>query len=179
MRKDWPQDLRGRDNNIVYGNFRQDRYTATQPKWKSRRALRVGNSEEHLAILRKLPCAACGTRKFAIHVHHLRSLEAAGFRRAGQRAPDRLGMPMCFECTESVGRAGARREVEWFKDQCEINPHALADALWAGTGWRIEGTKEIAATNPDEAELKFSRLTQLELAADGLLEADTPELKDE
>lgn len=43
--------------------------------------------------------------------------------------------------------------------------------------WRIEGTKEIVAASADEAEHKFHKFTQLQLAEDGLLEADTPELK--
>lgn len=119
----------------TYGNFKPDRYQARPPRWKTRKELREGNSREHLALIRQLPCCICGTKGTrAIHAHHLRSEAAARTRGVGMKAPDSMTVPLCWLHHDELHALGSRREVQWFKDQCEINPHALADSLWNNTG---------------------------------------------
>lgn len=132
-RDDWPQNVQA---GRVLANFKSDHFSdrAAPQKWKSKRALRVGNSEAHLALIRKLPCTVCGTRKQVIHAHHLRSGEAVKERGVGMKCLDKRSLSLCWLHHDELHCVGSRREIEWFRDQCGIDPHALAAALWHCTG---------------------------------------------
>lgn len=120
----------------IYGNFRKDKYAAlvVPHKWRNDRE-RPGMSAAHLALIRKLPCTCC-YRIRGNEAHHLKSLAAAKERGVGMKATDRWTVSMCapFGHHHELEQLGSRREVEWFWDNFGINPHALADALWRGTG---------------------------------------------
>lgn len=130
---DWPQDLNA--SRRVLGNFRPDRFAknAGPAPWAKRREILEGNSNAHLALIRMLPCSVCEVAK-GVHAHHLRSLQAAKERGVGRKASDRWAVSLCRAHHEDIHRYGSRREPEWFMDGFEINPHALANALWNNTG---------------------------------------------
>ncbi len=126
-RSDWPQTL----NKPMLANFKdKDRFVphAGRQKWQ---ATRSGMSPAHLALLRQLPCTVCHER--AHHAHHLRSGVAAKERGVGIKATDRWAVGLCFHHHDDVHRVGSRQECHWFS-QWAIDPHLLANALWAGTG---------------------------------------------
>jgi hypothetical protein len=104
------------------------RYPFWKPKTKKRK--REGNSEEHLAAIRKLPCLVTGKTPCG-QVHHLKSNEAGKERGAGMRATDKWGVPLSFEAhILGVETRGSREEINWFKAQGVDNVHAVAKALW-------------------------------------------------
>lgn len=113
----------------VLANFRQ-RGAKSPHKNSERYKDRPGMSDEHLALVRKLPCCGCG-RKPGGQPHHLKS--GTGERGAGLRSTDKWSVPVCFACHETVERAGTRREVATFA-AWGIDPHVLAQDLWAATG---------------------------------------------
>jgi len=96
-------------------------------KPREKRAVRPGNSDEHLAALRKCPCAAT-LRMPAGEVHHLK--QGTGERGAGQRSSDRWGIPLSREPHEIVERAGSRREHATLESLGVHDPIGLAHALW-------------------------------------------------
>lgn len=96
-------------------------------KPRQKRAARPGNSDKHLAALRKCPCAAT-LRMPAGEVHHLK--HGTGERGAGQRSSDRWGLPLSREPHEIVERAGSRREHATLASLGVPDPIGLADALW-------------------------------------------------
>lgn len=117
--------------DVVIGNFRKPR--ALQEKRKSTlRQSRPGMSEEHLALIRQLPCCICG-RQPAGTVHHLKQVPG---RERGMtlRSTDRWGVPMCMTDHEAVERIGSKKEEKWFFDNGGFNAAELALALWAATG---------------------------------------------
>lgn len=113
----------------VLANFRVR--GAKKPHRNSERyKQRPGMSEQHLALVRKLPCCGCGRRPGG-QPHHLKS--GTGERGTGLRSTDRWTVPVCFDCHETVERAGTRQEVATFA-KWGIDPHVLAQDLWAATG---------------------------------------------
>ena len=113
----------------VLGNFRK-RSKPEKRKNSKFRENRQGMSEEHLALLRKCPCAVC-PRTPAGTVHHLK--QGTGERAMGIRSTDRWGVPLCLVHHDEVERQGTRREVAWFA-AFGIDPHELARSLWESTG---------------------------------------------
>lgn len=122
----------------VFGNFR-----TRKPKEKKARKAdsRPGMSEKHCALIRKLPCCACG-RIPAGTIHHLKS--GTGERGVGLRSTDKWGTPLCLAHHEEIERAGTRNEVSTF-GKWGIDPHDLAIALWAATGDLPKMTKIVIA----------------------------------
>lgn len=123
---DWPQELR---KPKVYGNFK-----IRGPREKHRNSQRFkkrpGMSEAHAALIRQMPC--CVTLKVPCgEIHHLKS--GTGERGAGLRSTDKWGVPMCHDAHMEVENAGTRKERAWFLER-GIDPHELAQALWANTG---------------------------------------------
>ena len=115
---------------LMLANFRPAKSERIKRKAKAhkvKREERPGNSEEHLAALRKCPCIA--TLKMpAGEVHHLKW--ATGERGTGQRSSDRWGVPLSRTPHDEIERIGSRNEpaklAEWgIKDATD-----LADALW-------------------------------------------------
>lgn len=124
----------------VFGNFRQ-RGAKKPHKNSERYKRRPGMSEEHCALIRQCPCAGCG-RKPAGTIHHLKS--GTGERGAGLRSTDKWGVPACIHCHETIERAGTRQEVATFASW-GIDPHVLAQDLWAATGDLARMTKIVLA----------------------------------
>jgi len=117
----------------VYGNFKKSR-TATEPAKphsnSERYKDRPGMSEEHCALVRKMPCTCC-LRIPAGEIHHLKSI---GNRGMGIRSEDRYGVPMCRAHHEEVEAAGTKNEFKFFQNVGIDNVHLLADDLWGSTG---------------------------------------------
>lgn len=113
----------------VLANFRA-RGAKKPHKNSERYKKRPGMSEKHLVLVRSCPCAACG-RMPAGTVHHLKS--GTGERGAGLRSTDKWGVPLCMMHHEEVERAGTKQEVATFS-QWSIDPHQLAQGLWAAKG---------------------------------------------
>lgn len=117
----------------VLGNFKPTKAQRIKEKTAKparKRAARPGNSEEHLAAIRKLPC--CVTlRTPAGDPHHLKN--GTGERGAGMKSSDRWAVPLCRAAHEDLERVGARNEPRWFKDHGIENPLDLAAALWAAS----------------------------------------------
>lgn len=123
---DRPQEIR---KPHVYGNFKI-RGPREKHKNSQRHKQRPGMSEAHVEMIRKLPC--CVTLKTpGGEIHHLKS--GTGERGAGLRSTDKWGVPMCHDAHMEVEAAGTRNERQWFLDR-GIDPHELAQALWAATG---------------------------------------------
>lgn len=91
---------------------------------------REGMSEDHLALIRKLPCCVC-RRTPAGTVHHLKT---TGERGLSVRSTDRFGVPMCITDHDAVERAGARNELKWFAERGIADVVWLASALWKASG---------------------------------------------
>lgn len=128
-RSDWPQEIR----SVQLANFRPSiaeraKKPAVQP-WRQRRA---GMSPEHLSLIRRLPCTCCEHRPS--QAHHLKSDAAASERGVYLKATDRWAVPMCALIHHpEIERHGSRKEREWFA-RFGIDPHELANALWAASG---------------------------------------------
>jgi hypothetical protein len=113
----------------ILGNFlptRTTRQKAKASKSSEKRAERPGNSEEHLAALRKCPCVVT-LRVPAGEVHHLK---ATGERGAGMRSSDKWGVPLSHVPHMELEREGSRNERRWFEKQGIAAPLDLAAALW-------------------------------------------------
>jgi len=121
----------------ILGNFR-----TRKPKEKKERKTdsRPGMSEEHLALVRKLPCCITG-RVPAGEAHHLK---ATGERGMGLRSTDRWAIPMAHDPHMEVERAGSRNELTWFKAR-GIDAIDLATSLWLATGDLPKMTKIVIA----------------------------------
>jgi hypothetical protein len=117
----------------VFGNFRPtvtERAKAKRMAPKDKRAKRPGNSEAHLAALRKCPCVV--TLKVpAGEVHHLKMAAAGQERGMGQRASDRFGLPLSRTPHDELESIGSRHEPRWFAERGVDEPIELAAALWA------------------------------------------------
>lgn len=137
----------------VLNNQRPSKY-APKPKKERARDRREGMSEAHLALVRKLWCPISNLRR-RIEPHHLKSLEAVKFRGIGLKAPDRMVVPLHWEVHWRLEQLGSRREVEFF-DEYGINPHELADALWANTGC-LDTMGRVLEAHQDEARKTVER----------------------
>jgi hypothetical protein len=129
----------------VVGNFRPTR-TARQKakasKSSEKRAERPGNSEEHLAAIRKCPCCVPSCNRVGgVDPHHIKS---AGERGAGLRASDRWAVPLCRPHHDEIERLGSRNEATWFR-QHGIEVIDLAASLWGSRADAATMTKIILA----------------------------------
>lgn len=117
----------------VEPNFKPSRAEIQKRQRARKRAKqkqRPGNSAEHLAFIRQLPCIDTGSR-YMVEPHHLKCL---GGRGGAMRAPDRYAVPLCHRShIYGVETVGSKNELAWFQ-QRGINPRKLADDLWAATG---------------------------------------------
>ena len=121
---DGPKELR--PHGHVYGNWR-----VKSPKHVSASKRREGNSAEHLAIIRLLPCCVPGCSHPAPNdPHHLKSEGAKKERSVGRRATDRFAVPLCRLHHDSLERLPSTKEIEQFLDWGIEDIHALAEALW-------------------------------------------------
>lgn len=115
---------------LLLANFRPPKSERIKRKTKAakvKREERPGNSEEHLAALRKCPCIA--TLKMpAGEVHHLK--QGTGERGAGMRSSDRWGVPLSREPHDEIERVGSRNETAKLAEWGIKEAPDLADALW-------------------------------------------------
>lgn len=109
-----------------------------EKKWKVRRldkknwrSSRPGMSEDHLSLIRQLPCCRCGSSPPS-DPHHLKS-GLSGERGMALKATDRWTVPLCRSCHDELERLGTRRERDWF-ESFGIVPHYLAEGLWKMSG---------------------------------------------
>jgi hypothetical protein len=110
----------------VFGNFRPPLRERLKKK-PSAASKREGNSEAHLACIRQLPCCCCLRMDRKSDPHHLLS---AGERAFGQKATDRLTVPLCrFHHDELHQKHGTRGERAFFAS-FGIDPLELANALF-------------------------------------------------
>jgi hypothetical protein len=114
----------------VLGNFKLPKAKQIARKIakpREKRDRRPGNSEEHLAALRKCPCIV--TLKMpAGEVHHLK--QGTGERGAGMRSSDKWGVPLSRTPHETLERAGSRRELAVLESMGVTDPIGMANALW-------------------------------------------------
>lgn len=110
-------------------NFR-DRGPKNQHKNSERYKERPGMSEEHLALVRQMPCCTCRAKPPG-DPHHLKA--GTGERGMGVRSTDKWAVPMCRDCHGGVERAGSRNERAWFEAR-GIGSNELARDLWLNTG---------------------------------------------
>jgi hypothetical protein len=125
MSKDWPQEIR---HEKRYGNFKVKDYSKHQNSKNYEK--RAGMSEDHLALIRQMPCCASLVMPGG-EAHHLKSM---GNRGMGIRSEDRWAVPMAHDPHMEVERAGSRNEVKWFQEHGIADVRELAEALWANTG---------------------------------------------
>ena len=136
----------------LLGNFKPPKSARIKAKIarpREKRAARPGNSEDHLAALRKCPCVVT-LRMPAGVVHHLKA--GTGERGTQQKSSDKWGLPLCAEAhtgADGVESVASRREPEWFAERGIASPLDLAAALWA-------------------ASPNIGRMTKIILAAHGL-----------
>ena len=95
---------------------------------------REGDSEPHLALIRRLPCCVCG-HFGATKAHHL--LRVTGKSRGmGMKNADKWAIPLCNDppngCHRRLHACG--NEEAWLTAVGHIDGRALAAALWKRTG---------------------------------------------
>lgn len=105
---------------------------------------RDGMSDQHLALVRKLPCCVC-RRAPAGEVHHLKT---TGERGLSVRTCDKWGVPLCRADHDAVENVGARNELRWFKERGIEDVVWLASALWRATG-NLPAMVKIVLTHRD------------------------------
>lgn len=84
---------------------------------------------EHLELIRRLPCLACGYsagRVQAAHVSMSDALLGKRGRGLGMKSDDRWVVPLCFSCHERQHKMGELP----FWEEIEIYPLMVAYALW-------------------------------------------------
>lgn len=109
----------------VYGNFKKrglDKPKHENSRWREERE---GMSDDHLALIRKLPCVTC-LKVPGGEAHHLK---CTGERGMSVRSTDRWALPHCHTCHMEIENLGAKREVAYYASM-SIDPLALAEALW-------------------------------------------------
>lgn len=113
-------------------NFKPSRAERDKAKRtrKSAQQRREGNSEAHLAAIRRCPCVGCLTVHVKIDPHHLLGGPAGAERCFGRRATDQYAVPVCREDHEIAQRGGGRNEESIFKAWGIDDVYALAEALW-------------------------------------------------
>ena len=129
----------------VIGNFkasRTQRQKAKASKASTKRADRPGNSEEHLAAIRKCPCVVT-LRVPAGEAHHLK--QGTGERGAGMRSSDKWAIPLSHVPHMELERESSRNEAKWFERHGVDAPLDLAAALWAASPDVAKMTKIILA----------------------------------
>ena len=115
----------------VIGNFkpkRAERLRAKKSPADKRKKL-PGNSEQHLAAIRTLPCVIPGCMICDCDPHHLKSGPASSERGMGQKATDRWAVPLCRRHHDEVEPLSSRAELAWFEKH-GVEPLELAAALW-------------------------------------------------
>lgn len=126
----------------LLANFKPPKSKRIKAKQRDTREDRDGNSNAHLAAIRKCPC--CITLKVpAGEAHHLKA--GTGERGAGMRSSDKWAVPLCRSAHEEVERIGSRNETKWFADHGIASPIDLAAALWAASPDVATMTKIILA----------------------------------
>lgn len=109
----------------------EDKMKAKRSK-ENFRDKRPGMSEDHLALIRKLPCCVC-LRTPCGEAHHLKNTPDKE-RGIGLRSSDKWAVPTCHEHhVHGVELAGTRNELSWFKAR-GVDALSLAQALWHSTG---------------------------------------------
>lgn len=112
---------------------------ATKPSFADKRP---GMSDDHLALIRKLPCCVTGVTP-AGEAHHLK--QGTGERGTGMRSSDRWAVPLSHAKHMELERQGSRNEWSWFRAHGITDPLELAAALWANTGDLPRMTKIVQA----------------------------------
>lgn len=129
----------------VLANFkpsRTEREKVKRGRPAEKRREREGNSEVHLAAIRKLPCIA--TLKMpAGEAHHLKV--GTGERGAGMRSSDRWAVPVTRDAHEQIERAGSRNEHAVLAQWGITDPLGLARALWEASPNVAKMTKIVLA----------------------------------
>jgi hypothetical protein len=128
----------------VIGNFKPsttEKQKAKAAKPRLKREGREGNSEEHLAFIRKLPCCItlrtpCG------EAHHL---QQTGERGMQQRSTDRWAVPLTHALHMELHRLGSKREGGWFKERGIEFPLDLASRLYSVSPDVAKGTAIVLA----------------------------------
>jgi hypothetical protein len=135
---DRPQEIRPPK---VYGNFRPSLKDRARKK-PSAQERREGNSEAHLALIRRLPSCVSGVAG-PCDPHHLRSAAALAERGVGMRATDRWAVPLTRAEHDELHRISSRLEEAWFRERGIDDVVELAAALWTNTGdlqrmWKVQ-----------------------------------------
>jgi hypothetical protein len=130
--QDWPVEV----TTSVLGNFKVRTFERmTRPFRQRARDRRPGMSPEHLANIRRLPCALCGST-YNVEAHHLKSGPARRERGIGLKATDRYAIPLCGGPTghhADIESYGSRREEEYCL-QYNMPPYSVAQGLWNKRG---------------------------------------------
>jgi hypothetical protein len=135
---DRPQEIRPPK---VYGNFRPSLKERSK-KHVSSQERREGNSQAHLALVRRLPSCVSGVAG-PCDPHHLKSGPAKAERGVQQKATDRWVVPLKRHEHDELERIASRYEELWFKERGVDDVVELAAALWANTGdlermWKVQ-----------------------------------------
>ncbi len=125
----------------LYGNFKDKGLKKKKHKNSSFREDRAGMSEDHLRLIRKLPCVTCPIVP-AGTAHHLKCTSERGM---GVRSTDQYALPECIKCHDEIERAGAKNEVKYYQDRGITDPLELAEALWKNTGCEARMTAVVIA----------------------------------
>jgi len=96
---------------------------------KSAQERREGNSDAHLAAIRKTVCCGCGAAP-PNDPHHLKFGAAREERAFGRRSTDRWAIPLCRRCHDLAEEASTRGEGALFR-AWGIDAIELAAALAA------------------------------------------------
>src|SRR5262245_29562903 len=99
--------------------------------------MRDHGDRQHLAYVRRQPCAVCGTR-FQVAAAHVRLASAKHNKATGmqQRPSDQWAVPLCayHHRLGPVGIAQHKGSEAAFWKKAEIDPFELAQRLWNESG---------------------------------------------
>lgn len=106
---------------------------------------RLGMDRAHLEKIRQCPCVICGARDAEAH-HLLRS----GERGLSLKSPDRFAIALCPRCHRTLHDKG---DEEAYLTSRGIDGRALAGALWAVRGEKIEAYRRVVFNARQRASL--------------------------
>ena len=104
------------------------------------------HDEKHLAFIRQLPCIACGdnTSTEAAHIRFADRSIAKRETGMAEKPDDRFTVPLCGKHHREQHEMG--NELQWWRDDLEIDPVKVALALYSVTGDHERGEQIVMAS---------------------------------
>lgn len=102
------------------------------------------HDKTHLKFIASLPCVICRRPSQAAHIRYA-SAKYAAETGMGEKPDDRFVLPLCPDCHLNGPDAQHRQSESAFWDKHNIDPHAMALALYRVTGDTPRAAKILGA----------------------------------